>query len=98
MAKKLVRLTEGDLHRIIRESVRNVLNENEFEYGGAYSIIDVLEKNGVNHILATAIEGAITYVGKIKNFELLGEMAKYIQDAVDDEHEILRSKEDYEEV
>lgn len=27
MANKLVRLTEGDLHRIIKESVKNVLNE-----------------------------------------------------------------------
>lgn len=27
MAKKLVRLTEGDLHRIIKKSVKNVLKE-----------------------------------------------------------------------
>jgi len=29
MSNKLVRLTEGDLHRIIKESINNVLNENE---------------------------------------------------------------------
>ena len=29
MAKKLVRLTEGDLHRIIKESVNNVLKEGQ---------------------------------------------------------------------
>lgn len=34
MTKKLVRLTEGDLHRIIKESVNNVLNEisNDLRY------------------------------------------------------------------
>ena len=31
MPKKLVRLTEGDLHRIIKESVNNILNE-YFDY------------------------------------------------------------------
>jgi hypothetical protein len=98
MIKKTIRLNESDLHNIINECVNKVLNENEFEHGGAYSIIDVLEKNGVNHALATAIEGAITYIGKIKNFEILGKMAKYIQDAVDDEYGTFRSKEDYYEV
>ena len=28
--KKLIRLTEGDLHRIVKESVKRVLNESEF--------------------------------------------------------------------
>lgn len=32
MAKKLVRLTEGELHRIIKESVNNILNEGEDPY------------------------------------------------------------------
>ena len=27
MEKKLIRLTEGDLHRIVKESVNNILNE-----------------------------------------------------------------------
>ena len=29
MAKKLIRLTEGDLHRIVKESVQRILNEME---------------------------------------------------------------------
>ena len=35
MNKKLIRLTEADLHRIVRESVNKVLreSEDEFEYG-----------------------------------------------------------------
>ena len=32
MKKQIVRLTEGDLHRIIKESVNNVLNENESRF------------------------------------------------------------------
>lgn len=34
MAKKLIRLTESDLHRIIKESVNNILKENDFEPHG----------------------------------------------------------------
>ena len=34
MSKKLIRLTEGDLHRIIKESVNNILKENDFEPHG----------------------------------------------------------------
>lgn len=33
MNKKLIRLTESDLHRIVKESVNRVLNE---EHGGTY--------------------------------------------------------------
>lgn len=32
MNKKLIRLTEGDLHRIIKESVNNVLTENNYNF------------------------------------------------------------------
>lgn len=32
MKKQIVRLTEGDLHRIIKNSVNNVLNENESRF------------------------------------------------------------------
>lgn len=31
MAKKLIRLTEGDLHRIIKESVNNILSELDYK-------------------------------------------------------------------
>ena len=34
MSKKLIRLTESDLHRIIKESVNNILKENDFEPHG----------------------------------------------------------------
>ena len=34
MSKKLIRLSEGDLHRIIKESVNNILKENDFEPHG----------------------------------------------------------------
>ena len=37
MAKKLIRLTESDLHRIIKESVNRILNENE-------SYVDMLRR------------------------------------------------------
>lgn len=30
MNKKIIRLTEGDLHRIVNESVRKILNEDSF--------------------------------------------------------------------
>ena len=34
MTKKVIRLTESDLHRIIKESVNNILKENDFEPHG----------------------------------------------------------------
>ena len=37
MNKKLIRLTEGDLHRIVKESLKRVLKESEFDdFGIAY--------------------------------------------------------------
>ena len=33
MNKKLIRLTESDLHRIVKESVNRVLRESNYEYG-----------------------------------------------------------------
>lgn len=66
MAKKqLIRLTEGDLHRIIKESIKRILKEeyNPFheEYSGKHSedsendfdldgYYDFLNKHGLNHI------------------------------------------------
>ena len=38
MAKQLIRLTENDLHKIIEESVNNVLNEGKL--GGAYENLE----------------------------------------------------------
>lgn len=33
MSKQVIRLTESDLHRIVKESVANILSENEIEEG-----------------------------------------------------------------
>lgn len=43
MSKKLIRLTEGDLHRIIKESVKNILKETRLDY-------DVDNFSGRNYI------------------------------------------------
>lgn len=32
MSKKLIRLTESDLHRVIKESVKNILVENKINF------------------------------------------------------------------
>ena len=34
-----------------------------------------------------AVEGAITYIAQVKNYDTLCEMAQYIQNAIKDEHE-----------
>ena len=47
MNKKLIRLTESDLHRIVKESVKRVLREGEFDKDGIYhssNEIDAIEK------------------------------------------------------
>ena len=36
MAKKLIRLTESDLHRIVKESVRKILKEDDGSYKGVF--------------------------------------------------------------
>lgn len=36
MNKKLIRLTESDLHRIIKETINKVLNEGDGSYKGVY--------------------------------------------------------------
>ena len=36
MNKKIIRLTESDLHRIIKESVRRIIREGEFDKDGIY--------------------------------------------------------------
>ena len=39
--KRTIRLTESDLHKVIEESVRNILNEN-VDYSAVWRIIDEL--------------------------------------------------------
>ena len=54
MAKKLIRLTEGDLHNIIKESVNKVLFESFDEYWDEY---DEFDRNGdVNDVAPGWIE------------------------------------------
>ena len=49
MNKKLIRLTEGDLHRIVKESVNRVLNEGVFGSEPPYYwSISELRKSGAN--------------------------------------------------
>ena len=44
--KRRVRLTESDLHRIVKESVNRVLLENEWQQGSNYFSTDGYENNG----------------------------------------------------
>lgn len=53
--KKLVRLTESDLHRIVKESVNRVLNEDE-EHGGT-DIQDVL--NAIEDAIYSTVDEKI---------------------------------------
>ena len=48
MKKQLIRLTEGDLHRIIEESVKRILRETieEENGGGATSCANVMQTGG----------------------------------------------------
>lgn len=53
MSKKFIRLTEDYLHRIIKESVNNVLKENYFDFDGYDSILisdEILESNQAQEI------------------------------------------------
>ena len=45
MAKKLIRLTEGDLHRIIKESVNNILKRN-LHFPNSYGMLMYEIENG----------------------------------------------------
>ena len=38
MNKKLIRLTEGDLHKIVKESVKRLLSEAGMPYGGEFEM------------------------------------------------------------
>lgn len=48
MSKRRIKLTESDLHRVIKESVRKVLKEN-IDSDNAYEMaIDFLDKTGMS--------------------------------------------------
>lgn len=57
MKKKLVRLTEGDLHRIIKESVNRILKEDVFNNNNMS--MPVFEIENINNIELNEIEGNV---------------------------------------
>jgi hypothetical protein len=64
MAKNIIRLTESDLHRIVKESVQRILKEGEHTVSIAPSIqeIEVTDTE-----ISTSWNGGIKYVGRISN-------------------------------
>ena len=58
MAKKLIRLTESDLHRIVKESVRKIIREMEGGDGAnnAAGVYGGAEGQAKNHIVAPAFK------------------------------------------
>ena len=48
MTKKLIRLTESDLHRIVKESVNKILNEIGDTAKGQYMLGRLQRKDGSN--------------------------------------------------
>ena len=80
--KKVIRLTEGDLHRIVKESVRNILNEYNYNaIRSVYKLVikaDMLCQNGdiegaINVLIGNSSAGTsveseiIRYSSEIKN-------------------------------
>lgn len=65
MTKKIIRLTESDLHKIVKESARRVLREME---EGTHTISIAPNTNEINvedTKISTGWNGGITYVGNI---------------------------------
>ena len=80
--KKIIRLTESDLHRIVKESVRNILNEYNYNaIRSVYKLVikaDMLCQNGdiegaINVLIGNSSAGTsveseiIRYSSEIKN-------------------------------
>ena len=80
--KKVIRLTESDLHRIVKESVRNILNEYNYNaIRSVYKLVikaDMLCQNGdiegaINVLIGSSSAGTsveseiIRYSSEIKN-------------------------------
>ena len=86
--KKLIRLTEADLHKIVKESVNKVLNEGKYvnnkpgfitsEFGNTMFTKDALTKN--KRIPTTSFKDRLTQYYKEKGEEVDD---AYIQDMVD---------------
>ena len=86
MAKKLVRLTESDLHKIIKESVKKVLKEDSYSYNGndyrnqlTQSYKDKIEKDSV---YAENIERfKMSFKNIIKEYSIIKKLISSNQDA-----------------
>ena len=61
MNKKLIRLTESDLHEIVKESVNRVLNEKKIQEGLNYGIDELFDKYDTDTISVSDFR--ITYQG-----------------------------------
>ena len=86
MAKKLVRLTESDLHKIIKESVKKVVKEDSYSYNGndyrnqlTQSYKDKIEKDSV---YAENIERfKMSFKNIIKEYSIIKKLISSNQDA-----------------
>lgn len=86
--KKITRLTESDLHRIVRESVKRVLNE---EHGGTYI-------QGVLQAIEDAIYSTVdTEIARMATGDRLNMMeqtlARFVKDTFEDACELERKRD-----
>lgn len=67
--KQIVRLTESDLHRIVKESVTKILKESAYDdvYVVANVIGDTVQKYSISK--KDAIEGCQLAIDQLNNFE-----------------------------
>lgn len=77
MSKKIVRLTEGDLHKIIKESVNKLIKEGSYAANGNFD--EVSHNNG----LRIDLKGACNEISQSINSSL--RTLSYIQNATTDE-------------
>ena len=57
MSKTIIRLTESDLHRIVKESVNKIINESMYQdsYGWTLSTLDRrLKKHSIDDVISFA--------------------------------------------
>jgi hypothetical protein len=75
MNKKLIRLTESDLHRIVRESVQRILKETRLDY----------DEDNFSGRYSRNADNTIPYQGKLFAFDVddRGKIYKYGQQPID---------------
>jgi hypothetical protein len=69
--KKVIRLTESDLHKLVKESVKRILNENS-RYSGEYDrtglpLDDTAYTESIEYILDSIINGNISQAKELIN-------------------------------